>query len=81
MHVSFRGFFALGVGKVVVAIYPAGPDQQNIADLDVSSLACGQDIDALVFCAVEQVGKGYGVSCIRVVGLSRRGLGVRPVVE
>jgi hypothetical protein len=52
VHVSFRGFVVLFFCQGVVLSDPSGPHEQDIADLDVSALACGQDIDPLVFCAI-----------------------------
>lgn len=70
----------LGVAAPVVVLHPAGPDEQQVAGLDVAAGAGGSDVEVLPFAARHELVVGDGEGRRRVVPDAFAG-GVAPVVE
>lgn len=77
---SKSSFCAISVGFVVICFFPAASNEQHVADLDVTALSRGANIDALVFAALVQLLPGDGVVVIGVV-VDAFLVGVAAVVE
>ena len=54
-------------GSGIVVFCEAGADEEDVADLDVTALGCGADVEALVFADCYEVVVGDAVGCGGVV--------------
>jgi hypothetical protein len=58
---------AIRIAFAVICFFPTTSDEQHVADLDVTALSSGADVDTLIFAALEELFPGNGVVVERVV--------------
>lgn len=75
-----RGFGALVGGGLVVGVYEAGADEQNIPDTHIASLRFWTEVDTLSFCHLLQLCDGNGMVIIGIV-LDPIRLSIPPIID